>query len=342
MIDPDVLWSCTTCGACVEQCPVDIEHVDHIVDMRRHQVLIESEFPSELGVLFRTWRTRATPGGRTPATAWTGPRSSTSRSRCSTASSPPRPSTCSGSAAPARSTTTPKKTVRATAELLHRAGVGYVVLGPEETCTGDPARRSGNEFLFQMLAAQNVEVLNTVFEGREPGTRKIVTTCPHCLNTLGREYPQLDGHYEVVHHTQLLNKLVREGKLVPVAAPDTAGATTGDLPRPVLPGPAQRGLRRAARAGRRGRGDADRDAPARRPVLLLRRGRRPDVDGGADRQAGQPRAGGRGTRHRRGEDRHRLPVLPGDVLRRPHPAPERGQGRPAWRSSTSPRCCWRR
>jgi Fe-S oxidoreductase len=113
-----------------------------------------------------------------------------------------------------------QKTVRATAELLHRAGVGFVVLGPEETCTGDPARRSGNEFVFQMLAAQNVEVLNTVFEGRDASTRKIVTTCPHCFNTLGREYPQLDGHYEVVHHTQLLNTLVREGKLVPVAAPD--------------------------------------------------------------------------------------------------------------------------
>ena len=110
--------------------------------------------------------------------------------------------------------------MQATAELLHRTGVEYVVLGPEESCTGDPARRSGNEFLFQMLAAQTVEVLNTVFEGREPGTRKIITTCPHCLNSLGREYPQLDGHYEVVHHTQLLNKLVREGKLVPVSAPE--------------------------------------------------------------------------------------------------------------------------
>ena len=116
--------------------------------------------------------------------------------------------------------------MQATAELLHRAGVNYVVLGPEETCTGDPARRSGNEFLFQMLAQQNVEMLNGVFEGREPGTRKIVTTCPHCLNTLGREYPQLDGHYEVVHHTQLLNRLVREGKLVPVAAPDAAAPVT--------------------------------------------------------------------------------------------------------------------
>jgi Fe-S oxidoreductase len=223
VIDPDVLWSCTTCGACVEQCPVDIEHVDHIVDMRRHQVLIESEFPTELGVLFRNLENKGNPWGQnakdrlewtkgldfevpvfdgelsdeTEYLFWVG---------------------CAGAF-----DDNAKKTVRATAELLHRAEVNYVVLGPEETCTGDPARRSGNEFVFQMLAQQNVEVLNTVFEGREPGRRKIVTTCPHCMNTLGREYPQLDGHYEVVHHTQLLNKLVREGKLVPVAAPSSDG-----------------------------------------------------------------------------------------------------------------------
>ena len=220
VIDPDVLWSCTTCGACVEQCPVDIEHVDHIVGMRRHQVMIESEFPSELGVLFKNLENKGNPWGQnarnrldwtkkldfevpvfdgelgadTEYLFWVG---------------------CAGAFDDGQ-----QRTIQATAELLHRAGVGYVVLGPEESCTGDPARRSGNEFLFQMLAAQNVEVLNAVFEGREPGTRKIVTTCPHCLNTLGREYPQLDGHYEVVHHTQLLNRLVRDGKLVPVAAAD--------------------------------------------------------------------------------------------------------------------------
>jgi Fe-S oxidoreductase len=116
--------------------------------------------------------------------------------------------------------------VRAVAELLHRAGVNYVVLGDGETCNGDPARRSGNEFLFQMLAQQNVEVLNTVFDGRGPGRRKIVTTCPHCFNTLGREYPQLDGHYEVVHHTQLLNQLVRAGKLVPVPPAEASATVT--------------------------------------------------------------------------------------------------------------------
>jgi Fe-S oxidoreductase len=228
VIDPDVLWSCTTCGACVEQCPVDIEHVDHIVDMRRHQVLIESEFPSELGALFKNLENKGNPWGQnardrldwtkkldfevpvfdgelaaaTEYLFWVG---------------------CAGAFDDGQ-----KKTVQATAELLHRAGVNFVVLGPEESCTGDPARRSGNEFLFQMLAQQNVEVLNAVFEGREAGTRKIVTTCPHCFNSLGREYPQLDGHYEVVHHTQLLNTLVREGKLVPVSAPSQDPVTYHD------------------------------------------------------------------------------------------------------------------
>ncbi|MFC5060830.1 (Fe-S)-binding protein [Actinomycetospora atypica] len=217
VIDPEVLWSCTTCGACVEQCPVDIEHVDHIIDMRRNQVMIESEFPGELGVLFRNLENKGNPWGQNNS------------SRMDWAKDLPfevpefdgelSPSTeylffigCAGAF-----DDNAKKTVRATAELLHIAGVDFVVLGKEESCTGDPARRSGNEFLFQMMAMQTKEMLDGVFEGREPGTRKIVTTCPHCMNTLGREYPQLDGHYEVVHHTQLLNQLVREKKLVPVA-----------------------------------------------------------------------------------------------------------------------------
>ena len=217
VIDPEVLWSCTTCGACVEQCPVDIEHVDHIIDMRRNQVMIESEFPAELGVLFRNLENKGNPWGQNNS------------SRMDWAKDLPfevpefdgelAPETeylffigCAGAF-----DDNAKKTVRAVAELLHIADVDYVVLGKEESCTGDPARRSGNEFLFQMMAMQTKEMLDAVFEGREPGTRKIVTTCPHCMNTLGREYPQLDGHYEVVHHTQLLNQLVREKKLVPVA-----------------------------------------------------------------------------------------------------------------------------
>ncbi|HEY0636393.1 MAG TPA: (Fe-S)-binding protein [Pseudonocardiaceae bacterium] len=217
VIDPDVLWSCTTCGACVEQCPVDIEHVDHIVDMRRYQVLIESEFPTELGALFKNLENKGNPWGQNARDrlAWTdglpfevpvfdGELSDDTEYLFWVG--------CAGAFDDG-----PRRTTRAVAELLHIAGVKFVVLGSEETCTGDPARRSGNEFLFQMLAQQNVEVLNTVFEGRPAGRRKIVVTCPHCFNTIGNEYPQLDGHFEVVHHTQLLNRLVRERRLVPVA-----------------------------------------------------------------------------------------------------------------------------
>ncbi|GAB2978178.1 (Fe-S)-binding protein [Amycolatopsis acidiphila] len=216
VIDPDVLWSCTTCGACVEQCPVDIEHVDHIVDMRRYQVMIESNFPTELNGMFKNLENKGNPWGQnakdrlawaedldfevpvfegelgdTEYLFWVG---------------------CAGAFEDRA-----KKTTRAVAELLNIAGVKYTVLGPEESCSGDPARRAGNEFLFQMLAQQNVEVLNSVFEDRDPLERKIVVTCAHCFNTLANEYPQLGGQYEVVHHTQLLNRLVREKRLVPVA-----------------------------------------------------------------------------------------------------------------------------
>ncbi|HEX2300713.1 MAG TPA: (Fe-S)-binding protein, partial [Pseudonocardiaceae bacterium] len=220
VIDPDVLWSCTTCGACVEQCPVDIEHVDHIVDMRRYQVLIEAEFPTELGTLFRNLENKGNPWGQNASARMDWTKGLNFEVPQLTEETLPDDVEylfwigCAGAF-----DDNARKTVRATAELLHRAGVNYVVLGDGETCTGDPARRSGNEFVFQMLAQQNVEVLNTAFAGREPGRRKIVTTCPHCFNTLGREYPQLDGHYEVVHHTQLLNQLVRDKKLIPVAAP---------------------------------------------------------------------------------------------------------------------------
>ncbi|HEX8759716.1 MAG TPA: heterodisulfide reductase-related iron-sulfur binding cluster [Pseudonocardiaceae bacterium] len=223
VIDPDVLWSCTTCGACVEQCPVDIEHVDHIVDMRRYQVLIEAEFPTELGTLFRNLENKGNPWGQNSSARMDWAKGLDFEVPQLTEETLPDDVEylfwigCAGAF-----DDNARKTVRATAELLHMAGVKYVVLGDGETCTGDPARRSGNEFVFQMLAQQNVEVLNGVFEGREPGRRKIVTTCPHCFNTLGREYPQLDGHYEVVHHTQLLNQLVRDKRLVPVPASDGA------------------------------------------------------------------------------------------------------------------------
>jgi Fe-S oxidoreductase len=229
VIDPDVLWSCTTCGACVEQCPVDIEHVDHIVDMRRYQVMIESEFPTELGTLFRNLENKGNPWGQNQSARMDWAKGLDFEVPQLTEETLPEDVEylfwigCAGAF-----DDNARRTVRATAELLHRAEVNYVVLGDGETCTGDPARRSGNEFLFQMLAQQNVEVLNTVFEGRPPHRRKVVTTCPHCFNTLGREYPQLDGHYEVVHHTQLLNQLVRAGKLVPVAPAEGRTVTYHD------------------------------------------------------------------------------------------------------------------
>ena len=346
VIDPDVLWSCTTCGACVEQCPVDIEHVDHIVDMRRHQVLIESEFPSELGALFRNLENKGNPWGQNARNRLDWTKKLGFDVQIFDGELAPEVEYlfwigCAGAFDDGA-----QKTVQATAELLHRAGVNYVVLGPEETCTGDPARRSGNEFLFQMLAQQNVEVLNAVFEGREPGTRKIVTTCPHCLNTLGREYPQLDGHYEVVHHTQLLNKLVREGKLVPVAAPDAG--KLGHLPRPLLPGAAQRDLRGPARAGRRrGRAPVG-DAAPRRPFDVLRRGRGAHVDGGAHRAAGQRQPHHRGPRHPRGRGR-RAGHDRGRAARSAAPCSPTGSPRPkakararTSRCRTCRRCCWPR
>ncbi|WP_156024390.1 heterodisulfide reductase-related iron-sulfur binding cluster [Smaragdicoccus niigatensis] len=224
VIDPDVLWSCTNCGACVEQCPVDIEHIDHIVDMRRYQVMMESEFPGELGVLFRNLENKGNPWGQANSgrmdwakglgfdiPIWDGEPLAQEVEYIYWIG-------CAGSFDDQA-----KKTVRATAELFYRANVDFVVLGEQETCTGDSARRGGNEFLFQMLAKQAIELLDEAFGDRPVARKKIVTTCPHCMNALGREYPQIGGEYEVVHHTQLLNRLVRDGNLVPVKPADANG-----------------------------------------------------------------------------------------------------------------------
>ncbi|MCC3768197.1 4Fe-4S dicluster domain-containing protein [Streptomyces sp. UNOC14_S4] len=226
VIDPDVLWSCTTCGACVEQCPVDIEHIDHIVDMRRYQVMIESAFPSEAGTMLKNLEKKGNPWGlakkqrlqwtkevdfEVPVVGkdvedltevdylyWVG---------------------CAGALEDRA-----KKTTKAFAELLHMAGVKFAIMGGEENCTGDSPRRLGNEFLFQQLGQQNVEMLNMAFgeDSEDESTKKpkskkkIVATCPHCFNTIANEYPQLGGEYEVIHHTQLLQHLIDEGKLIPV------------------------------------------------------------------------------------------------------------------------------
>ena len=212
VIDPDVLWSCTTCGACVEQCPVDIEHVDHILDMRRYQVLVESAFPSEAGVMLRNIENKGNPWGLAERAReeWTDGLDFEVRRVEAGEQIPDEVEYlfwvgCAG-ALEDRS----KKVTRAFAELLDAAGVEFAILGQGESCTGDPARRLGNEFLFQMQAQQNVETLNSI------GAKKIVATCPHCFNTLANEYPQNGGNYEVVHHTQLLGRLVEEGRLTPV------------------------------------------------------------------------------------------------------------------------------
>jgi len=210
-ITAEELWACTSCKACDEVCPVNIEILDKILDMRRYLSLMESNFPTELGTAYRGMENQGNPWGMnqseradwatTPGGAvldgveivdpgeplqaeylyWVG---------------------CAGSFDDKN-----KKVTQAMAKLLRRAGITVAVLGPSEMCTGDPARRSGNEYLFQMLAMPNIEMLNGM------GVRKIITQCPHCFNTLLNEYPQLGGHYEVVHHTQLLETLIADGRL---------------------------------------------------------------------------------------------------------------------------------
>ena len=205
-ISNEELWACTTCRACDEICPVNIEILDKILDMRRYLTLMESDFPTELGQAFRGMENSSNPWGMSQSERadwardldgvrvieggdpfdaeflyWVG---------------------CAGSFDDKN-----KKVTRAMAQLMDRAGIDFAILGPAENCTGDSARRSGNEYLFQMLATQNIETLDSM------GVKKIVTQCPHCFNTLANEYPQLGGHYEVVHHSQFLEWLVDQGRL---------------------------------------------------------------------------------------------------------------------------------
>jgi Fe-S oxidoreductase len=210
-IEPDVLWSCVTCGACVEQCPVDIEHVDTIVEMRRHEVLMESRFPSEAGLMLRNIENQGDPWGlgASKRTEWT---------EGLDFEVPVVEGTipgdveylywvgCAG-ALDERA----RKSTQATARLLHRAGVRFAILGPREACTGDPARRLGNEYLYQEMGKANVATLSEV------GAKKVVASCPHCFNSLSREYPELGGNFKVIHHSQLLSHLVDEGRLTPGA-----------------------------------------------------------------------------------------------------------------------------
>ncbi|MGW7415655.1 (Fe-S)-binding protein [Streptomyces sp. NPDC054863] len=226
VIDPDVLWSCTSCGACVEQCPVDIEHIDHIVDMRRYQVMIESAFPSEAGTMLKNLEKKGNPWGlaKKARVEWTKEVDFEVPIVGKTIDDLTEVEYlywvgCAGALEDRA-----KKTTKAFAELLHIAGVKFAIMGGDEKCTGDSARRLGNEPLFQQLGAENVSMLNMAYgeddedeSTKKPkSSKKIVATCPHCFNTIANEYPQLGGEFEVIHHTQLLQHLIDEGKLIPV------------------------------------------------------------------------------------------------------------------------------
>src|SRR5438270_9671860 len=206
-IDPEEIWACTSCKACDEICPVNIEILDKILDMRRYLSLMESNFPTELGTAYRAMENQQNPWGLSQAERGDWASGLPDEVAVVDGSSPFDHEFlywvgCAGSFDDKN-----KKVTQATAKLLQRAGVDFAILGPSELCTGDPARRSGNEYIFQMLAMQNVETLNGM------GVKKIVTQCPHCFNTLANEYPQLGGDYEVVHHSQLLEWLIATGKL---------------------------------------------------------------------------------------------------------------------------------
>jgi Fe-S oxidoreductase/nitrate reductase gamma subunit len=205
-ITPEEVWACTSCKACDEICPVNIEILDKILDMRRYLSLMESNFPTELGTAYRSMENSGNPWGMSQSDrgAWAAKLDGVSIVE-------PGGTFdheylywvgCAGSFDDKN-----QKVSVAMAKLMQRAGLDFAILGPSENCTGDPARRSGNEYIFQMLAMQNIETLDGM------GVRKIVTQCPHCFNTLGNEYPQLGGNYEVVHHSQLLEWLIAEGRL---------------------------------------------------------------------------------------------------------------------------------
>ncbi len=206
-VTPEELWSCTTCGACDEICPVNIEILDKILDMRRYKSLMEADFPTELGKAYVAMENQGNPWGL----------SQTNRADWTKGLEFPVPVLgedgvesaeylfwvgCAGSFDDRNIAVS-----QATARLLHQAGIEFAILGQKEMCTGDPARRSGNEYVYQQLALQNIETLDTF------GVTKIITQCPHCFNTLGNEYPQLDGNYEVVHHTQMLAELLKAKRL---------------------------------------------------------------------------------------------------------------------------------
>ena len=211
-VTDNVVWDCVTCGACVRECPVGIEHIDHIVDLRRNLVMVESRFPDEAATMLRDVDRAGNPWGK--------PQSDRAHwadglgVRVLDAGEPAPDVLFWVGCAPSFDERA-KQAAISTAKLLKEAAVDFAILGPLESCTGDPARRMGDEYTFQKQAKQNVSTLN------EAKVKKIVTTCPHCFNTIGNEYADFGGRYEVVHHTEFLAELVREGKLKTLAGDRT-------------------------------------------------------------------------------------------------------------------------
>ncbi|HEX2032290.1 MAG TPA: (Fe-S)-binding protein [Actinomycetota bacterium] len=205
VVEDEVVWDCTTCGACVYECPVDIEHIDHIVDMRRNLVMAESRFPQEAGLMLRNMESTKNPWGvpQSQRADW----AQGLGVRILEDGQAPEYLYWVGCASSFDDRA--KAIAQATARVLQKAGVPFAILGPRELCNGDPARRFGHEYLFQELAEQNVQTLNGV------RARKIVVNCPHCFNIFRNEYPDYGGNYEVVHHSQLFGQLIREGRLRP-------------------------------------------------------------------------------------------------------------------------------
>ncbi|MFN2490749.1 MAG: (Fe-S)-binding protein [Actinomycetota bacterium] len=211
VVEDEVIWDCTTCGACVQACPVNIEHIDAIVDMRRNLVMSESRFPREMQSALQSLETTGNPWGQPPQArldwmkggAGLQPLEIPHISEASDADVLLWVG-CAGAFDDRN-----KKVIYDFAKLMQLADVSFAVLGGDESCTGDPARRMGAEHIYQMLAEQNIEQLE------RHGVRQIVTSCPHCFNTLFNEYPQFGGNYEVVHHTEFLAELVRAGRLQP-------------------------------------------------------------------------------------------------------------------------------
>ena len=210
-VTDEVVWDCVTCGACVRECPVSIEHVDHIVDLRRQLVMGEARFPTEAEPMLRDVARSSNPWGKAQSE-----RASWAEGLAVRVLEPgdPAPEILYWVGCAASFDERARATARATASLMLKAGLDVAILGPRESCTGDPARRMGDEYTFQSQAQKNVATLG------EAGVTRIVTSCPHCFNTLGNEYQDFGGSYEVVHHSELLAELVREGRLDPPAGAD--------------------------------------------------------------------------------------------------------------------------